>query len=113
MRILAAAAAVLSISLMAWGSSFRDAHPVTLPPAVDDAVNQPAAKKGDRLPQPFAASQSEAKPPSEPVEPQPLALATEDDLRQAETEHHQHREICPQGRTYFTVNQHRYWRCKL
>jgi hypothetical protein len=44
---------------------------------------------------------------------QQLSLATEDDIRQAEAEHHRHRNICPHGRTYLTIEHHQYWRCKL
>jgi hypothetical protein len=46
-------------------------------------------------------------------QPEQLQPATEDDIRQAEAEHHRHRDICPHGRTYFTAELHRYWRCKL
>ena len=65
------------------------------------------------VPTPFAAAaQSDAAPPvATPLET--LPLATEDDIRQAEEEHHRHRDICPHGRTYFTINHHQYWRCRL
>jgi hypothetical protein len=66
------------------------------------------------VPTPFAtaAEQSDAAPPVT-APPETLPLATEDDIRQAEEEHHRHREICPHGRTYFTIEHHQYWRCKL
>ena len=65
-------------------------------------------------PTPFAtaAAQSDSAPPVT-APPETLPLATEDDIRQAEAEHHRHRNICPYGRTYFTMNHRQYWRCKL
>jgi hypothetical protein len=59
-------------------------------------------KKGDRLPTPFAvtAAQSEVVPPLALLR-EWLPLATEDDIRQAEAEHHRHRDIYRHGRTYF------------
>jgi hypothetical protein len=75
--------------------------------------------KGDRLPLsaslPLAAANAQAEVAA-PVVPKPepqLQVATEDDLRQAEEEHHRRRDVCARGRTWFTMNQHRYWRCKL
>ena len=65
------------------------------------------------VPTPFAAAtQSDAAPPVT-APPETLPLATEDDIRQAEEEHHRHRDICPYGRTYFNVNGHQHWRCRL
>ena len=65
------------------------------------------------LPTPFAAAtQSDAAPPVT-APPETLPLATEDDIRQADEEHHRHRDICPYGRTYFNVNGHQHWRCRL
>ena len=65
------------------------------------------------VPTPFAAAtQSDAAPPVT-APPETLPLATEDDIRQAEEEHHRHRNICPYGRTYFTMNHRQYWRCRL
>ena len=65
------------------------------------------------VPTPFAAAtQSDAAPPVT-APPETLPLATEDDIRQADEEHHRHRDICPYGRTYFNVNGHQHWRCRL
>ena len=66
------------------------------------------------VPTPFATAgaQSDAAP-QVTAPPETLPLATEDDIRQAEEEHHRHRDICPYGRTYFNVNGHQHWRCKL
>ena len=65
------------------------------------------------VPTPFvAATQSDAAPPVT-APPETLPLATEDDIRQAEEEHHRHRDICPYGRSYFNVNGHQHWRCRL
>jgi hypothetical protein len=66
------------------------------------------------VPTPFATAgaQSDAAP-HVTAPPETLPLATEDDIRQADEEHHRHRDICPYGRTYFNVNGHQHWRCKL
>jgi hypothetical protein len=65
------------------------------------------------VPTPFAAAtQPDAAPPVT-APPETLPLATEDDIRQADEEHHRHRDICPYGRTYFNVNGHQHWRCRL
>ena len=75
-------------------------------------------KKGDRLPVPaptplaVTAAQSEVVPPLA-LPREWLPLATEDDIRQAEAEHHRHSDICRHGRTYFTIQHHQYWRCKV
>jgi hypothetical protein len=58
-----------------------------------------------------ALAAAEAPPPPVEAPLEQLPLATEDDLRQAEAEHHRHRDICPRGRTYFTIEHHQYWRC--
>ena len=61
------------------------------------------------VPTPFAAAtQPDAAPPVT-APPETLPLATEDDIRQADEEHHRHRDICPYGRT----NHRQYWRCRL
>jgi hypothetical protein len=119
-QILAAAAVVLSIIVIVEGvgllhatSDVRPSPAATTAEAVSD---DRAARKGDRLPVmtlPVETPQPEAAPAVElPPSPQ-LKTATEDDLRQAEEEHHRHRDICRNGRTYFMQNGHRYWRCKL
>jgi hypothetical protein len=130
--IVAAAAAVCSVILVAASASFRNARhesPQTSAQNTQDhfskddftendfATRWTSRGKGDRLPLsgslPLAAAAPVAPTPVEPKpEPQPQ-LATEDDLRQADEEHHRHRDICPRGRTWFTMNNHRYWRCKL
>jgi len=116
-------------------TSVTDAGPAT--PKVND--DRPPLKKADKLrsfgsiqpnvtrtlvivpdqpvpvpvPTPFAAAkQSDAAPPVT-APPETLPLATEDDIRQADEEHHRHRDICPYGRTYFNVNGHQHWRCRL
>jgi hypothetical protein len=66
---------------------------------------------------PIAPPQADDAPP--PVEAasvveaprQQLSLATEDDIRQAKGERQRHRDICPHGRRYYTIERHRYWRC--
>ena len=115
-RILAAAAVVLSVVLVAGRATFRDSRFDAPRSPVDDDLDEPAIKKGDRLPLhastpfPVVSTQSETTPAA-PREQ--LAPATEDDLRQAEAEHHHHhRDVCPKGRTYFTIDHHQYWRCK-
>ena len=114
--IFAATAVVSSIVLVAAGATFRNARPgVVLPPVEDDSSGP--MKKGDRLPwslpMPLAtAAQPDPAPPVASL-PEQLPLATEDDMRQAEAEHHRHRDLCPRGRTYFTIERHQYWRCKL
>jgi hypothetical protein len=130
-RILAVAI-VFSIVPIAVGAAFR-ATPSAAPqpsaeaPQPSAEAPQPSAEinfderwipiaKGDRLqlpaPAPFAvaAAQPEVVPPVAPP-PEQLPLATEDDLRQAEAEHHRHSDICRHGRTYFTIQHHQYWRC--
>jgi hypothetical protein len=120
-KILAAAAAVCSTALMiAAGATFRDTPHHAPQPGTESDFDERwiLIKKGDRLPLPAttpfvaAAAQSDAAPPVT-APPEQLPLATEDDIRQAEEEHHRHRDICPHGRTYFTVEHHQYWRCKL
>src|SRR5262249_14646222 len=119
-KILAAAAAVWSIILIAAGASFRDTHPNGPQPTTESNFDERwmSSRKGDRLPLPappafvVASAQSDVPPPVAPPPPQ-LQLATDDDIRQAEAEHHRHRDICPRGRTWFTMDNHRYWRCKL
>jgi hypothetical protein len=115
-KIFAATAAVWSIVLVAAGATFRDARPAAVRPAIEGDSSEPL-KKGDRLPwsapMPLATpAQPDVTPPGTSLSEQ-LPLATEDDLRQAEAEHHRHRDICPSGRTYFTIDHHQYWRCKL
>ena len=118
-KILAAAAAVWSITLMiAAGATFRDTRHDAPPPSTESNFDGRliSTKKGDRLPLPartqLALMDVQSANPS-PVSAPQLPLATEDDIRQAEAEHHRHRDICPHGRTYFTKEHHQYWRCKL
>jgi hypothetical protein len=118
-KILAAAAAVWPIMLIAAGTTFRDARYDAPRPNTESDFDERwiSIKKGDRLPLPaptlaVATEQSDVAPPAA-VPPQQLPLATEDDIGQAEAEHHRHRNICPHGRTYFTIEHHQYWRCKL
>jgi len=120
-KILAAAAAVWFTTLMiAAGATFRDTRHDAPPPSTESNFDGRliSTKKGDRLPLPartqFALMEVQSANPS-PVSasPKQLPLATEDDIRQAEAEHHRHRDICPHGRTYFTKEHHQYWRCKL
>jgi hypothetical protein len=115
-KLFAATAVIWSIILVAAGATFRDARPNAVKPLLEDDSGEPLMKKGDRLPLsvpiPLAtAAQPEVTPPVS--QSQQLPPATEDDIRQAEAEHHRHREICPHGRTYFTVERHQYWRCRL
>jgi len=129
-QIFAAAAAVCSIILVAASASFREArHESPRPSPRNDLSRNDSSqddfdarfmssRKGDRLPLsaslPLAAANARgevaASVTSKPE--QPLQLATEDDLRQAEEEHHRHRDICARGRIWFTIENHRYWRCK-
>jgi hypothetical protein len=124
-KILAAAVAIWSIILIAAGASFRDARHDALEPGPQRDFSKDnfkddfdarwiSSRKGDRLPSlAVANAQGEAAAPAASKPEQQLQVATEDDLRQAEEEHHRHRDICSHGRTWFTINQHRYWRCKL
>lgn len=127
--ILAASFLAGFIALIAAGTTFRNAHRHT--PVVSTASNfddrGTALKKGDRLALPAQVPFPMATPlttsPSEgvpsPVEMpksveaphQQLPLATEEDMRQAKSAHQRHHDICPHGRTYFTIEHHRYWRC--
>lgn len=114
-KTFAATAAVWSIILVAAGATFRDTRPDAAKPLVDDDTGAPLMKKGDRLPLLAPVPMATAAQPEVTLlasQPQQLPLATEDDIRQAEAEHHPHREICPHGRSYFTVEHHQYWRCK-
>ncbi len=115
-KILAVAAAVWSIVLVAAGATFRDVRQDVVHPSVDVDSSEPM-KKGDRLPSsapaPLATAAQPEVAPSPASLPEQLPLATEDDIRQAEAEHHRHRDICPHGRTFFTIDRHQYWRCKL
>ena len=125
---IVAAAVVFSIIPIAVGAAFRGVHAIAPEPAT--AAPQPSAgidfeerwisiAKGDRLPLrtptpapvAVAAAQPEAVPAVASLSEQ-LPLATEDDLRQADAEHHRHADICRRGRTYFTIQHHQYWRCR-
>ena len=120
-KILGATGAVLSIILIAAGVSLRGAHHDSPQPGVRTDLTQGDfderwtwARKGDRLPMslPLAAASAPSEIPQPAASPpQQLQLANDDDLRQAEEEHHRHRDICARGRTWFTMNNHRYWRC--
>jgi hypothetical protein len=120
-KILAAAAAVWSTTLMiAAGATFRDTPHDAPPPSTESNFDGRliSTKKGDRLPLPARTQLAlmdvqSANPSPVAAPPKQLPLATEDDIRQAEAEHHRHRDICPHGRTYFTKERHQYWRCKL
>jgi hypothetical protein len=115
-KIFAATVAVSSIMLVAAGARFRDARPGVVQPLVEDDSSKPM-KKGDRLPWsapiPLAIAAQPEVASTVALPPEQLPAATEDDIRQAEAEHHRHRDICPRGRTYFTIEHHQYWRCKL
>jgi hypothetical protein len=112
-----AAATVGFLILIAAGATFRDAyHDVPQPSTGSDFDERWIPIKSDRLPSstpaPFAVAEAESVPPQPVAAPlEQLPLATEDDMRQAEAEHHRHRDICPHGRTYFTIEHHQYWRC--
>jgi hypothetical protein len=111
-----AAATVGFLILIAAGAAFRDAYSYApQPSARSDFDERWIPIKSDRLPSstpaPVALAAAEAPPPPVEAPLEQLPLATEDDLRQAEAEHHRHRDICPRGRTYFTIEHHQYWRC--
>ncbi|HEY7845729.1 MAG TPA: hypothetical protein VID30_18850 [Bradyrhizobium sp.] len=128
-KILAAAAAACSIILVAASASFRDARHASPQPSTrgestkadfdkdDFDARFALSRKGDRLPSsaslPLAAASAPSEaPPPVASPPEQLQLATDDDLRQAEAEHHRQRDICRHGRTWFTIEKHQYWRCK-
>jgi hypothetical protein len=123
-KILTAAGAILSIILIAAAASFRDARPDSPQPSTQGDLTKGdfderwiSSWKGDRLPSsvplPFAVASAQSEvPPPVASPPEQLQVATDDDLRQAEAEHHRHRDICSRGRTWFTIGHHRYWRCK-
>ena len=112
-----AAATVGFLILIAAGATFRDAYrDVPQSGTGSDFDERWIPLKSDRLPvaaaAPFAVAEAESVPPPPVAAPlEQLPLATEDDMRQAEAEHHRHRDICPHGRTYFTIEHHQYWRC--
>jgi hypothetical protein len=115
-----AAAMVGCIVAIAAGATFRDANGVVPQPNTGSDFNERwISIKSDRLPSamplPFMVATAQPPEVAPPVAPPPeqLPQATEDDLRQAEEEHHRHRDVCPHGRTYFTVEHHQYWRCKV
>jgi hypothetical protein len=112
-----AAATVGFLIMIAAGATFRDAyHDAPQPSTGSDFDERWIPVKSDRLPlgaaAPFAVAEAESVPPPPVAAPlEQLPLATDDDMRQAEAEHHRHRDICPHGRTYFTIEHHQYWRC--
>jgi hypothetical protein len=114
--ILLATCLVGSIVLITAGVTFRDVrHDAPLPSNLSDFDERwISVNKGDRLRLPTqipaATAQSEQSQPIAAPREQ-LPLATDDDIRQAEAEHHRHRDICPRGRTYFTIEHHQYWLC--
>jgi hypothetical protein len=111
--------------LIAAGATFRDADRHTPVASIKSDFDDrgTALKKGDRLSLPALAPSPMAPPQADdaplPVEAasaveaphQQLPLATDDDIRQARGEHQRHRDICPHGRRYYTIEHHRYWRC--
>jgi hypothetical protein len=114
--ILLATCLVGSVVLIAAGLAFRGARRDAPPPSAKSDVDErvTSINKSDRLPLPRQISAANAQPDLvQPVAapPEQLPLATEDDIRQAEAERHRHRDICPHGRTYFTIEHHQYWRC--
>jgi hypothetical protein len=115
-KTFAATAVVWSIILVAAGATFRDARP-GVAKSPEDNTGEPLMKKSDRLPLSGPTPLATVLQPEVTrlliPQPQQLKLATEDDIRQAEAEHHRHRAICPHGRTFFTVEHHQRWRCKL
>jgi hypothetical protein len=118
-KIRAAAAAISFPVLIAAGATFRNPNYYDPPQssiAIDFDDRPISTRKGDRLPlttsPPIPMRAEPVVAPSVAYAPEQLPLATEDDLRQAEAEHQRHRDICPRGRTYFTVEHHQYWRCK-
>jgi hypothetical protein len=115
-----AAAMVGCIVAIAAGATFRNANGVVPQPSAGSDFNERwISIKSDRLPSamqpPFMVATAQPPEVAPPVAPPPeqLPQATEDDLRQAEEEHHRHRDVCPHGRTYFTIEHHQYWRCKV
>jgi hypothetical protein len=107
-----------SIVLIAAGATFHDIRHDAPPPSTESDFDERwiSIQKGDRLalptptPLPAATVQSEVTPPVAAPHQQ-LPIATEDDIRQAEAEHHRHGDICPHGRTFFFIGHHQYWRC--
>jgi len=117
-NVLAAiVAAVCSIGMIAAGASFRNAQPNAMPQSTDHEIDDRpiSTRKGDRLPMaaPMQPAVTTAQSEVTTSPPEQLPPATEGDLRQAEEEHHRHRDMCPHGRTWFTIDRHRYWRCKV
>jgi hypothetical protein len=107
-----------SVVLIVAGMMLHDArHDALLPSTMNDADERATSiNKSDRLPLPTLIPVATPQPDgvqTVAAPPEQLPLATEDDIRQAEAEHHRHRDICPRGRTYFTIEHHQYWRCKL
>src|ERR1700751_2737535 len=115
-KILAAATVGFLIRIAA-GATYREAyHDAPQPSTGSDVDERWIPVKSDRLPlgaaAPFAVAEAESVPPPPVAAPlEQLPLATDDDMRQAEAEHHRHRDICPHGRSYFTIEHHQYWRC--
>jgi hypothetical protein len=119
-QILGAAALVSTIILIAGGAAIRGAHPdAQLSPNVQQSIAEVdfeppvTTRKSDRIPMPAPPVMQPEPNPAVSSPPRQLQAATEDDIRQAEDEHHRHRQICSRGKTYFTMNHHQYWRCKL
>jgi hypothetical protein len=114
--ILLATCLVGSVLLIAAGLMFHDArHDASLPSTMSDVDEHvTSVNKSDRLPLPIQIPIATAQPDllqTVAAPPEQLPLATEDDIRQAEAERHRHRDICPRGRIYFTIERHQYWRC--
>src|SRR5579884_670918 len=102
-QFLGAAALVSPVILVVAGAVIRGAHPdvprsLSLQRSTAEVDFEPpvTTRKADRLPMPAAEPALNAQVASPP---QQIQAATEDDIRQAEEEHHRHREICPRGKT--------------
>ena len=122
--------ALLGVILLGLFFALLMVADLTLRPVRNDASTLAAPARSEE-PRPIAVGKSDPLPMSAPIvpaspstndlqqpsitaaiaPPAPLAAATDDDIRQAEAEHHHRCDICPKGRTYYMKGRYQYWRC--
>jgi hypothetical protein len=124
--------ALLGVALFGLFFALLMVADLTFRPVRNDAPKLPAPARSEEQ-RPIAVGKTDSLSRSTPIvpaspsandvvqptitaaaaSPEPLAAATDDDIKQAETERRHHRRgICPKGRTYYMKGRYQYWRCR-